>query len=79
MTLTVPDMVGGQPLTAEELKIDLACALYARGRIGRTAAVEFAGIDFFAFQKALGERGISSTSEQSLEDDLNTLDSLFPR
>ncbi len=79
MTLTVPDLPEGAPLTPEELKLELACALYARGRIGRVAATELAGVDFFTFQRALGERGIAITTEAMLDDDLAALKTLFPQ
>ena len=58
--------------------MELACALYGRGIIGRIGATELAGVDLFAFQRALGERGISIVTEQMLEDDLRSLEALFP-
>ena len=78
MTLTLPDTVGNFRLTPEEIRLELACALYARGVIGRVGATELANIDFFAFQRALGERGIPIVTEQMLEDDLHSLKALFP-
>ena len=79
MTFTLPDSVESTGLTPEDIRLELACALYARGRIGRVAATELAGIDFFAFQRALGERHIPICTEQMLEDDLAALKILFPR
>ena len=79
MTLTLPDTIENFRLTPGEVRIELACALYARGLIGRAGAMELAGVDFFAFQHALGERGISIVTEQMLEDDLASLKVLFPR
>ena len=79
MTLTLPDAVNGTHLTLEEIRLELACALYARGRIGRVDATELAGVDFFTFQRALGERSIPICTEQMLDDDLATLKVLFPK
>ena len=79
MTITLPDLPEGASFTPDELKLELACALYARGRIGRVSAIELAGVDFFTFQRALGERGIAITTESMLDDDLATLQTLFPR
>jgi predicted HTH domain antitoxin len=79
MTLTLPDTLESTRLTPEEIRLELACALYARGRIGRVAATELAGVDFFTFQRALGERSIPTCTEQMLEDDLATLKVLFPK
>ena len=79
MTLTLPDSSVTARITPEELKLELACALYARGKIGKIAGAELAGVDFFAFQHALGERGIPIVTAQMLEDDLASLKVLFPR
>lgn len=78
MTLTLPDNVENFRLTPAEVRVELACALYGRGLIGRVGATELAGVDFFAFQRALGERGIPIVTEQMLEDDLASLRALFP-
>jgi predicted HTH domain antitoxin len=78
VTLTLPDTVENFRLTPEEIRLELACALYSRGVIGRVGATELAGVDFFAFQRALGERGIPIVTEQMLEDDVASLKSLFP-
>lgn len=79
MTITVPDLPEGARLTPEELRLEFACALYARGRIGRVSAIELAGVDFFTFQRALGERGIAITTESMLDENLATLQTLFPK
>lgn len=79
MTITLPDLPEAARLDAAELRLELACALYARGRVGKIAATEMAGVDFFTFQRALEERGIPLYSEQMLADDVQTLKTLFPR
>ena len=79
MTITLPDLPEGAGLAPDELKLELACALYARGRIGKVVATEIAGVDFFAFQRALEDRGIPIYTEQMLADDLQSLKALFPK
>jgi predicted HTH domain antitoxin len=79
VTITLPDLPEAARLDAAELRLELACALYARGRVGKIAATEMAGVDFFTFQRALEERGIPLYSEQMLADDVQTLKTLFPR
>ena len=66
-------------MSADDLRIELACALYARGRIGKIQATEIAGVDFFSFQRALEERGVPIYTEEMLTDDLKTLRTLFPK
>ena len=79
MTIELPDTVAAEGFTPEELRLELACALYARGRIGKVAGAAMAGVDFFTFQRALGERHIPAYDEQMLADDLQTLKQLFPQ
>ena len=78
MILTLPDMPATTSLTPEALKLELACALYARGKIGKIAGAELAGIDFFTFQKALGERQVSTYRLEDLDWEIATLNQIFP-
>lgn len=78
MTINLPDIEAVEMLSAAELRLELACALFQRGRLGKIAGAELAGIDFFEFQRALGERGITSSSEERLDADLAALKALFP-
>lgn len=64
--------------TPDELRLELACALYARGRVGKVRGAEIAGIDFFSFQRALAERGIPSYDVEMLQQDMHALKKLFP-
>jgi predicted HTH domain antitoxin len=66
-------------LTPDELRLELACALYARGRLGKIRGAELAGVDFFAFQRALGERQIPSYTAEMLHKDIASLERAFPR
>ena len=72
MKIELPDLPAGEQLTAEEIRLELACALYARGRIGKIAATEMAGVDFFSFQRALSERGVPLYTQQMLASDIQT-------
>jgi predicted HTH domain antitoxin len=73
MTIELPDEPLAKNLTAQELRLELACALYARGRVGKVAGSQLAGVDFFSFQQALGERQIPQYTEKMLAEDLETL------
>jgi predicted HTH domain antitoxin len=79
MTIELPDVPASDPLTPQEVRLELACALYARGRIGKVAAAQMAGIDFFQFQRALGERQIPLYTEEMLAGDVQALKEIFPR
>jgi predicted HTH domain antitoxin len=75
----MPDLPAAGRFTPEELRLELACALYARGRLGKIAAAQMAGVDFLVFQRALGERRIESYTEKMLAEDVATLNKLFPQ
>jgi predicted HTH domain antitoxin len=78
MTLELPD-VETKNLTPEELRLELACALYARGKLSAVGGAHLAGVDLFTFQGALKERGIPRNyTLQDLHDDMEALKKLFP-
>jgi predicted HTH domain antitoxin len=79
MTIELPDIPAGESLTPEEVRLELACALYARGRIGKVAAAQLAGVDFFTFQRALGERRVPLYTEEMLAGDIQALKEVFPQ
>lgn len=79
VTIELPEIAAMEKLSPEELRLELACALYGRGKIGKIAAADLAGVTFFEFQRALGERRIPSTTDEMLDEDLATLKALFPR
>jgi len=78
MTLTLPDPPVPPGMTAEELRLELACALYARGKLTKVRGAELAGVDFFTFQQALKERRISTYTLDDLDREVATLNELFP-
>jgi hypothetical protein len=51
MTLVLPDTLSTDRLSEQDFKLELACALYARGKIGKLTGAELAGIDFFSFRE----------------------------
>lgn len=79
MTIELPDIPADGRLTAEEIRLELACALYARGRIGKVVATEMSGVDFFAFQRALSERRVPLYTQQMLTSDIQSLNESFPK
>lgn len=78
MTLTLPDIPAATRRTEAEWRLELACALYAQGKISRVGGAELSGVDFFTFQGALGERGIPIYTQKMLEEDMAALKKLFP-
>jgi predicted HTH domain antitoxin len=76
MTLKLPDVPTTEKISEGELRLELACALYARGKVGKVAGAELAGVDFFTFQGALAERGIGEYTAEMLKEDLDSLSSL---
>lgn len=79
MTLELPEISAIQRFSADDLRLELACALYARGRVSAVSGADLSGVDLLTFQAALQERKIPRQySAEDLDDDLATLDKLFP-
>lgn len=78
MQLDLPDLPATRELSPEALRLELACALYARGQIGKIGGAELAGVDFFTFQGALGDRKIESYTVEMIDQDQVALRRLFP-
>lgn len=79
MNLTLPDVPITRQMGDAQLRLELACGLYAQGKVTKVSGAELAGVDFFSFQKALGERRISTCTVEDLHDDVKALDRLFPK
>lgn len=69
----MPDLPATEQFSPEELRLELACALFARRKISTITGAYMAGVDLFTFQRALGERGIDIVTEKHLAEDLETL------
>ncbi len=66
-------------LSAAELRLELACALYARGKISAVTGSHLADVDLITFQGALMERHIPRNyTLEDLHDDMEALNKLFP-
>lgn len=79
MILTVPDEPALKDLSESEIRVDLACALFAGGRISRPVAARLAGMQPIDFDGELVQRRIPSHTEEMLEGDLASLEKLFAR
>ncbi len=77
MNLTLPDVPITRQMGDAQLRLELACALHAQGKVTKVAGAELAGVDFFSFQKALGERGISTYTVEDLHGELEAMEQLF--
>ena len=79
MTLELPEITAIQRFSADDLRLELACALYARGRVSAVSGADLSGVDLLTFQEALCERELPRQySVEDLDDDIATLDKLFP-
>lgn len=68
------DILDSSRLSVKELKIELAIALYAQGKLSIGKARELAEMSLWEFRQVLGSRRISPHYEVSeLNDDLSTL------
>lgn len=77
MTLTLPDIPS---LAEEDLRLELACGLYASRKLARGFAARVAGVDDDTFEKELQSRGITNGySSRDLESDLDVLNQLLAR
>ena len=79
MILTLPDDPALNDLAESDIRLDLACALYAAGRLSRAVSARLAGMDCRQFDEELFHRHIPAYTAESLDEDLAALDKLFPR
>ena len=76
MTITLPDDPALLHLDEAQLRLDLACGLFAAGRVSRSVCARIAGLGSFEFDEELFRRKIPSFTEEMLEQDLAALDRL---
>ena len=79
MILTLPDDPALADMSESDIRLDLACALFAAGRISRSVAARMAGMVRFDFDMELVRRRIPSYTEEMLEEDIVTLEKIFPK
>ena len=61
----MPDLPATERFTPDELRLELACALFARRKITSVTGARMAGVDLsHTFQRALGERGIEIVTRE---------------
>ena len=70
MTITLPDDPALQHLDEAQLRLDLACGMFAAGRVSRGVGARIAGLDRAAFDEALFVRHIPSYTSEMLDQDL---------
>ena len=70
MTITLPDDPALQHLDEAQLRLDLACGMFAAGRVSRSVCTRIAGLDRAAFDEALFVRHIPSYTSEMLDQDL---------
>jgi predicted HTH domain antitoxin len=78
MTIELPDVnIGSQPLTSEQARIELACALYAAWKISMSQAVKIAGMPRILLWEELGKRKIPRHYRvEDFEHDMRVLEEL---
>jgi predicted HTH domain antitoxin len=70
MTLTLPDDPALAAFSPEQLRIELACALFAAGQVSRSVAARIAGMDRLEFDEELFRRRVPSYTEDMLMQDM---------
>ncbi len=73
MTLTLPDDPALGQVSEGELRLGLACGLYASAQVSRNVAARIAGMDRQAFDEALFQRNIASYTPDMLAEDLQSI------
>ena len=78
MTITLPDEPGLALFGEDQLRLELACAMYASRSIAKTLAARLAGLEHDAFEAELHARGISNGYQPSdLDADLAVMERLL--
>jgi predicted HTH domain antitoxin len=78
MTLTLPDDPALSGFTEPDLRLELACGLFASGAVARGVAARVAGLDRAAFDEALFARHIPTYTAEMLDEDTSASKALFP-
>jgi predicted HTH domain antitoxin len=78
MTITLPDDPALLCMSEEEIRLELACSLFAHGKASSRVAAEIAGVDYGGFLDALRDRRIPYYTSGMLREDIETMNRLFP-
>jgi predicted HTH domain antitoxin len=78
VTITLPDDPALLHLSEAQPRVDLACSVFAAGRVSRGVTARIAGLDSLTFDEELFHRKIPSFTEEMLREDLETMNRLFP-
>lgn len=70
MTITLPDDPALRHLDETQVRLELACGLFAAGRTSRAVCARIAGLDRAAFDEAIYVRHIPSYTSEMLDQDL---------
>jgi predicted HTH domain antitoxin len=73
MILTLPDDPALGQVSEGELRLGLACGLYAAGQVSRNVAARVAGLDRLAFDEALFQRNLAGYTPDMLAEDLRAI------
>ena len=66
-------------ISERELLVDIAFLLYEKGVIGLGKTREFCGLTLEDFEDEMYKRNISRFSEDSVQEDIVTMNKLFPK
>ena len=78
MIVTLPDTPETMRMSEEEIRLELACSLFARGKMSSRVAADMAGVTYGQLLDALHERKIPYFTTEMLRQDIATLNRLFP-
>lgn len=79
MIFTLPDDPALADMTEADICLDLACALFAAGRVSRSVTCRIAGLERSEFDQELIRRRIPSYTGWMLDEDIANLRGVFPQ
>ena len=78
MIVSLPESARDLGLSEAELRVELACSLFAQGKVSSRPGAELAGLAYEEFLDALRVRRIPRSTPEMLREDVATLNELFP-
>lgn len=76
MTVTLPDEPALLSLDENQIRLELACSLFADGQVSRGVARRIAGLESLAFDEELFRRKIPTWTMEMFEQDMAALERL---